>query len=151
MLIFSYQFSHSCFSLFILQVRMMHFVMFVDENFLSQKVSFGICQGVVFSYDKIYCLDPSKQPRALVSLWTLVSLASQISNAKLRHCSALGFFNLASLREKPGQMALVVFQGLDNFIFFRWNHLWNCSWGWSQIHRMYWWTIAPSSCEFHEN
>ena len=34
----------------------------------QQMVSFGICQGVVFSRDKIHCLDPSKQPRALANL-----------------------------------------------------------------------------------
>ena len=45
-----------------------YFVMFVGNNFLGQTVSFGICQGVVFSRDKIHCLDPSKQPRALANL-----------------------------------------------------------------------------------
>ena len=44
------------------------FVTFVGNNFLGQTVSFGICQGVVFSRDKIHCLDPSKQPRALANL-----------------------------------------------------------------------------------
>ena len=44
------------------------FVMFRGNNFLGQTVSFGICQGVVFSRDKIHCLDPSKQPRALANL-----------------------------------------------------------------------------------
>mgnify|MGYP000849728698 CR=1 FL=1 len=43
-------------------------VMFVGNNFLSRTVSIGICQGVVFSHDKIHCLDPSKQPRALANL-----------------------------------------------------------------------------------
>ena len=95
--------------------------MFVGINFLGQTVSFGICSGVVFSHDKIHCLDPSKQPRVLANLWTLASLATQIQNAKLRLrlYSAFGFFNLASLGEKPGQMALVIFQGLENFIYFK--------------------------------
>ena len=92
----------------------------MGNNFLGQTVSFGICQGVVFSRDKIHCLDPSKQPQALANLWTLASLTSQIQNAKLRLRlrSAFEFFNLASLSERPGQMASVVFQGPDNFIFF---------------------------------
>ena len=92
--------------------------MFGGNNFLGQTVSFGICQGIVFSRDKIHCLDPSKQPRALANLWTLASLASQIQNAKLRLRlrSAFGFFNLASLGEKLGQIASVVFQGPDNYI-----------------------------------
>ena len=94
------------------------FVTFVGNNFLGQTVSFGICQGVVFSRDKIHCLDPSKQPRALANLWTLASLASQIQNAKLRLRlrSAFVFFNLASLCEKLGQITSVVFQGPDNYI-----------------------------------
>ena len=49
--------------------------MFVGNNFLGQTVSFGICQGVVSSHEKIHCLDPSKQPRALANLWKLTSLA----------------------------------------------------------------------------
>ena len=44
------------------------FVTFGGNNFLGQTVSFGICQGVVFSCDKIHCLDPSKQPWALANL-----------------------------------------------------------------------------------
>ena len=44
------------------------FVTFVGSNFLGQMVSFGICLGVIFSRDKIHCLDPSKQPRALANL-----------------------------------------------------------------------------------
>ena len=92
--------------------------MFGGNNFLGQTVSFGICQEVVFSHDKIHCLDPSKQPRVLANLSTLTSLASQIQNAELRLClcSAFGFFNLASLSEKLGQKASVVFQGPDNYI-----------------------------------
>ena len=91
---------------------------FRGNNFLGQMVSFGICQGVVFSHDKIHCLDPSKQPRALANLWMLASLASQIQNAQLRLClhSASWFFNLALLSEKLGQITLVVFQGPDNYI-----------------------------------
>ena len=97
------------------------FCMFGDNNFLGQTVSFGICQGVVFSHDKIHCLDPSKQPRALANLWTLALLTSQIQNAKLRLClcSAFVFFNLASLGEKLGQNASVVFQAPDNYILSR--------------------------------
>ena len=85
------------------------FVTFVGNSFLSQMVSFGICHGVVFSHDKIYW----------ASLRILVLLASQIPNAELRLClcSALGFFNLAWHGEKPGKMALVIFQGPDNSIF----------------------------------
>ena len=100
------------------RLRWKCFVMFGGNNFLSQMVSFGIYQGVVFSHDKIHCLDPSKQPRALANLWMLASLASQIQNAKLRlHLhSAFGFFNLTSLSEKLGQIATVVFQGPDNCI-----------------------------------
>lgn len=45
--------------------------MFVGNNFFDQIVSFGICWEVVFSRDKIYCLDPWKQPQALANLWTL--------------------------------------------------------------------------------
>ena len=44
--------------------------MFIDNNFLGQKVSFGICQGVVLSHDKIYYLDPSKKHWALANLCT---------------------------------------------------------------------------------
>jgi len=61
------------------------------------------CRGVVFLHDRIHCLDPSKQPRALASLWTLASLASQIQNAKLRLRLRLPFrfVNITSLSEKP--------------------------------------------------
>ena len=102
----------------------MSFVTFMGNNFLSQMVSFGICQGVVFSCDKIHCLDPSKQSWALANLWMLASLASQIQNAKLRLClrSAFGFFNLTSLSEKLGQIVLVIFQGPDNYMFSRLKH-----------------------------
>ena len=55
------------------------------------------CLWILRPNDKIYCLDPSKKPRALANLWTL---ALQIPNAKLR-----GFFNLTLLGEKPNQMA----------------------------------------------
>lgn len=67
--------------------------MSVGNNFFGQTVSFKICLGLFFSQDKIYCLDPSKQPWALPNLWTLTLLASQIPNAKLqfRLCSALTF------------------------------------------------------------
>ena len=41
--------------------------MFVCNNFLGQTVSFGICQGVAFSHEKIYCLESSKQPRPTTS------------------------------------------------------------------------------------
>lgn len=94
------------------------FVTFVGDTFLGQTVSFGICQGVVFSCDKIHCLDPSKQPRNLANLWMLASLATQIQNAKLQlHLrSAFGFFNLASLSKILGKIALVIFQGPDNYI-----------------------------------
>ena len=44
------------------------FVMFVGNNFLSQTVSFGICWGVALSHDKIYYLEPSKQPWSLTNL-----------------------------------------------------------------------------------
>ena len=54
----------------------------MGNNFPGQTFSFGICQGVVFSLDKIHCLDPSKQHRTLVNLWKLVLLATQIQNAK---------------------------------------------------------------------
>ena len=49
----------------------------------------------------------------------LASLASQIQNAKLRLRlrSAFGFFNLASLGEKLSQIALVVFQSPENYVF----------------------------------
>ena len=79
-----------------------YFVMFVLIKFLSQTVSFGICQGVVFSHDKIHCLDPSKQLRALANLLTLASLTSQIQNAKLRLRlrSAFGFFNLCLVKNQ---------------------------------------------------
>ena len=81
----------------------------MGNNFL------GICQGVVFSHEKIHQLDPSKQPRTLANL---LMLGSQIPNAELWFClcSALGFFNLALLNKKPRQMASVVFQSSDNLI-----------------------------------
>ena len=91
------------------------FFMFVCNNFLAQTDSFGTCWEVVFTHDKIYCLDLSKKHWASANLWTL---ASQIPNAKLRLrlCSACGFFNLALHGEKYGQMASVIFQGPDNYI-----------------------------------
>ena len=95
--------------------------MFGGYKFLRQTVLNGIFEGVVFSRDKIHCLDPSKQPRALANLWMLATLASQIHNAKLRLRlrSALEFFSLALLGQKLGQMPLVIFQGPDNLILFR--------------------------------
>ena len=37
---------------------------FLSRSWVTiSSVSFGICQGLVFSCDKIHCLDPSKQPR----------------------------------------------------------------------------------------
>ena len=56
---------HNC----ILLINGANFVTFGGNNFLGQTVSFGICQGVVSSRDKIHCLDPSKQPWTLANLW----------------------------------------------------------------------------------
>ena len=56
---------------------------FVGNNLFGQFFSFRICQGVVFSLNKIYCLDLPNQPRNLATLWVLALVASQVSNAKL--------------------------------------------------------------------
>ena len=45
--------------------------MFGGHKLLDQMVLIGVFEGVVFSHDKIHCLDPSKQPWALTNLQTL--------------------------------------------------------------------------------
>ena len=60
---------------------------------------FSFRRWKVFSHYDIYCLDPSKQPRALANLWMLASLASQIQILSFGFASArIGIFPIRSLR-----------------------------------------------------
>ena len=53
------------------------FVMFVGNNFFGQTVSFGVCWGVVFSHDNIYCQDPSAFNLVFPSLFCWIMMEKQ--------------------------------------------------------------------------